>query len=101
MQTDVATTGLVTPPEWDELVEWETLYRLYFFADRGNDALALMAPAQMPRQAWVKKTTSYEMGIIPRLWNDLLQTSQMREGVDEEFSINPRYRQFTNTRSGR
>lgn len=83
-------TVLVTPREWDELFEWETLYRMYTGPlDQPDRAAALVQPGMMPRQAWTKKVEGYDIGIITRLRNELLQTEQGREAIDEEFSVNP------------
>lgn len=88
------TTSLVTPVAWDELFKWETLYRLYFITGQEDKAAQLIMPMPMPRQPSPKKTLMFEVGIIPRLWNDLLQTINMREGVDEDFSVNPIRRDY-------
>ncbi len=93
--TTIGATTLLTPVEWDELMKWETLYRVYTALDEHEKAAMLVQPMPMPRQASVKKTIMFEVGIIPRLWNDLLMTTSQREGPDEEFSINPRVRSYT------
>jgi hypothetical protein len=51
-------------------------------------------PMPMPRQMSPKKTQMFEVGIIPRLYNDLLKTINMREAVDEDFSVNPIRRRY-------
>ncbi len=81
--------------EWHELLLYETLFRVYHFLETPEKAMALMAPAIMPRQGSPKKVRSFEMGIIPRLWNDLLATRAEREHSDEDFSINPVVRRYT------
>lgn len=90
------TTTLVTPSAWDALMKWETLYRLYFITGQEEKAGQLVMPMPMPRQMSPKKTVVFEVGIIPRLWNDLLMTISSREGVDEDFSVNPIRREYTN-----
>lgn len=89
------TTTLVTPVAWDELFKWETLYRLYFITGQEDKAAQLIMPMPMPRQMQPKRTQMFEVGIIPRLWNDLLATINMREAVDEDFSVNPIRREYT------
>lgn len=76
-------------PEWRELHEWETLHRMYMILDEHEKALMLMQPAMMPRQASPKRTSNFEIGIIPRLWNDLLKTINQREAIDEDFGLRP------------
>lgn len=90
-----AATVLLTPPEWDELFQWETLYRMYIHLDMFEKAQQLVLPVGMPRQQSPKKTTMFETAIIPRLWNDLLLTVDQRENVDEDFSINPVVRSYS------
>jgi hypothetical protein len=94
-QTDFQNTILLTPIEWDELLHWETLYRVYNALDQQDKAAALVQPAMMPRQPSPKKTTTFEAGIIPRLWNDLLVTMSQVENTDEDFSINPIIRAYS------
>lgn len=88
-------TAILTPSEWDELYKWETLYKMYYALERYSEASSLVMSTGMPRQAEPKKRTVHEIGIIPRLWNDLLQTVSQRENVDEDFSINPIVRPYT------
>lgn len=88
-------TVIATPEAWDALLRWETLYRTYFITGQEEKAGLLIMPMPMPRQASPKKTFMFEVGIIPRLWNDLLTTFNMRENVDEDFNINPIYRPYT------
>ena len=97
-EADVGDTQILTPPEWDELYMWETLYRLYTLLDQHEKAMSLIQTAMMPRQASPKRTITFEAGIIPRLWNDLLVTVSQRENTDEEFSINPTTRPYTAAR---
>lgn len=88
-------TILLIPEEWEELMRWETLYRVYHYLDQQDKAMALVMPSQMPRQSTPKKTQMHEVGIIPRLWNDLLTTVSQQENVDEDFSINPTIRAYS------
>lgn len=89
-------TTIVTPEEWDELIKWETLYRVYNSLDQQEKAMALVQPAMMPRQPGSpRKQRTFEPGIIPRLWNDLLQTIGQTENVDEDFGINPVMRNYS------
>jgi hypothetical protein len=90
------TTAIITPEEWDELIKWETLFRVYCALDRQADAMMLVQPPMtqmMPGSP--RKQTMYQTGIIPRLWNDLLQTASAKENVDEDFSINPVIRPYS------
>lgn len=90
------TTALISPEEWDELVKWETLFRVYYALDREQDALSLVQPPMtqmMPGSP--RKQTMYQTGIIPRLWNDLLSTASQKENVDEDFNINPVIRPYS------
>lgn len=92
---DPETHVLVTPPEWDELLNYETLYRCLIHLDEYEKAQMLVNPMPMPRQVSSKKTVMFETAIIPRLWNDLLLTIDQREGVDEDFNIGPVVRSYT------
>jgi hypothetical protein len=91
----LANTTLAVPNEWLELVKWDAMWRLYTLLNRPADAIALVMPAQIPNYPGPKKRDMTELGIIPRLWNDLLMTISQRENVDEDFSINPVMRQYT------
>lgn len=93
--SDIGDYVLTTPEEWDELHRWEVLWRMYTFTEQHEKAMALVQPAVMPRQASPKKTLMHEVGIIPRLWNDLLLTISQRENIDEDFGINPVIRDYT------
>ncbi len=87
---NIGDTTLVIPETWNELVRYETLYRAYIeLVDEPEKALMLMQGAMIPRGPTPTKVRSVEMGMIPRLWNDLLRTVSQREGIDEEFSIQP------------
>lgn len=88
-------TELLTPPAWDELFKWELLYRMYYELDRPQDAMLLMAPTAMPRQYEKKKTYVQEIGIIPRLWNELLLTVDRREAIDDDFGMSPIIRRYS------
>ena len=95
METNIGDTNLVTPPAWDELMWWETVHRLYSATDQHDKALALMMPQQLPRQPSPQRTRIHEVGLIPRLWNDLLRTLQANEAADDDFGINPMFRGYT------
>lgn len=97
-EVEVGDTVVVYPTAWAELHRYETLYRIYGFTGDHDKAQLLIQPAIMPRpmrHSSTKKVLSHEMGIIPRLWNDLLRTYSQRENVDEDFSINPIVRPYT------
>lgn len=89
-------TVLICPDIWQELLDWETMYRLYYIVGEPEKAMSLIMPSAFPRQPAPSKTRVSEPGIIPRLWNDLLQTITQRENVDEDFSVNPIIRPYTN-----
>lgn len=91
----LANTDLAVPDEWLELIKWEAMYRLYTLLNRPIEAMTLLTPSQLPNYPSGKKTRVHEIGIIPRLWNDLLLTISQRENVDENFSINPHVRRYT------
>ncbi len=88
-------TVLLIPDAWHALLQWETLYRLYFITGQEDKAGQLIMPMPMPRQLQPKRTQMFEVGIIPRLWNDLLGTINMKEAVDEDFGVNPISRPYT------
>jgi len=88
-------TDIVTPTEWDALYKWETLYKVLHYLDQQDKAMALVQPQPLPRQASPKKVQMVEVGIIPRLWNDLLTTVSQQENTDEDFSINPVIRAYS------
>jgi hypothetical protein len=92
---DELTTELVWPRAWDSLGKYELLYRAYLDLDEHEKAAWLMQPMVLPRQPTPMKLRSSEMGIIPRLWNDLLKIETERESVDEDFSINPLQRNYS------
>lgn len=87
--TDPAAHELLIPVEWEELLIWETLYRTYHFLQAFDKAAALMMPAMPDQGPSLRKRHSKEMGIIPRLWNDLLSTLQWRESIDEDWGMQP------------
>lgn len=89
LSNPIEDTTLPWPTEWDELLDYETLYRTYLFLERQQEAMALVQGAMLPRQSAPKRTVIAEMGFLPRLWNDLLRTTSAKEGIDEDFSINP------------
>lgn len=88
-------TVLETPEEWDELVKYETLYRIYNFIGQSQMGMMLVQPAMLPRQRSPKRQRMMEVGIIPRLWNELLSTVSAKEGTDEDFGINPVVRSYS------
>jgi hypothetical protein len=88
-------TTIITPPEWDALYKWETLYKVLHYLDQQDKAMMLVQPQPLPRQATPKKVVMVEIGIIPRLWNDLLTTVSQQENTDEDFSINPVIRAYS------
>jgi hypothetical protein len=88
-------TTILTPIEWDSLYKWETLYKVLHYLDQQDKAMMLMQPQPLPRQATPKKVQMVEVGIIPRLWNDLLTTVSQQENTDEDFSINPVIRAYS------
>lgn len=93
----VGNTVIATPDEWDELIRYETLYRIYKYIGQEAKAAALIA---MPfniqgRTPSVGRERMMSIGIIPRLWNELLTTISQKENVDEDFSINPVVRNYT------
>jgi hypothetical protein len=99
---DKQATALVTPLEWYELLKWETLYRAYWLDEQVEKAQALISPPGYGQRVPAgKKLYSNETGILPRLWNDLLQTMAQRETVDDDYSVNPYYRSFTHMGGGR
>lgn len=87
---------LVTPPEWDELIRWETAWRVLNMIGQEQRAATLIAPEPYPRQRpGPKKLLMMGQGIIPRLWNELLSTHSQKENVDEDFNINPVIRHYS------
>lgn len=89
-------TVAVIRDEWAELIKWELLYRAYYMLDMPEKAMVLVQPAAMPRQPSPHRQTMFDTGIIPRLWNELLSTISMKEAPDEDFSINPVVRNYSN-----
>lgn len=89
-------TVLVTPLEWDELLRWETAWRVLNMIGQEQRAATLIAPEPYPRQRpGPKKLLMMGQGIIPRLWNELLSTHSQKENVDEDFNINPVIRPYS------
>lgn len=80
---------------WNELLYYETLYRVFMDTGQFDKAQMLVAPTPIPRQPTFKKVKMVEFGIIPRLWNDMLTTIEERETADENFGINPVGRPYT------
>lgn len=95
IDVEVGDTEILTPPDWDELYKWETLHMMYTLLEEHEKAMQLMQPAFMPRGYTTRKLLSNEIGIIPRLANDLLKRQMQREGGDSDFSINPIVRRYT------
>lgn len=90
-----ANTVLATPIEWDALFKWETAWWVLNEIGQETRASQLVQPMMMPRQASPKKQKMLEIGIIPRLWNELLTTISEKENVDEDFSVNPVMRAYS------
>lgn len=88
------TVTLATPQEWDELMRWETLYRVYNMIGQEQKAASLIQPLG-PHQPSVRRQLMAEVGILPRLWNELLSTISQKENVDEDFGINPVVRAYS------
>lgn len=96
MDATPVNTTIVMDDDWLELIKWEVLYRAYYFLEQPEKAMALVMPSQMPPQRGVgRRRNMTEVGIIPRLWNDLLSTISAHEGSDEDFSINPVVRAYS------
>lgn len=93
---DRPATVLVLPDPWVALMRWETLYRVYLMLKMNAEAAALVMTSLQPRLPTGKKQLMWDLGIIPRLWNELLSTISEREHIDEEISINPVVRKYTN-----
>lgn len=84
--------------EWDELLFWETIYRVHLHLGQAEAAAALIQPMPMPRGPETTRRWVFEPGILMRLWNDLLITISDREAIDEDFGINPQVRRYVETR---
>lgn len=82
-------TTLVVPDAWLELIEWEAYYRSLLILNRSEEAMGLIMPNIQPKMPSPSKNIQREIGIIPRLWNELLSTIEEREFIDENFGINP------------
>jgi hypothetical protein len=94
--TVTSSSALIWPDAWDELLRWETLYRYYYSIEAFEKADSLMRTQAYPRQPGAQRHAPvFEIGIIPRLWNDLLSTMSAHEGTDEDFNINPVIRAYT------
>lgn len=90
-------TVIVMDDAWAELIKWELLYRAYYYLDKPESAMMLVQPGQGPTAGTPRRRVMSETGIIPRLWNDLLGTISSKENVDEDFSINPIVRYYSNS----
>lgn len=84
--------------EWDDLLYWETVYRVHLHLGQANEAAQLVQVMPMPRGPETTRRQMFEVGIIPRLWNDLLRTIADRESIDEDYGINPQVRRSTEIR---
>lgn len=94
-ETPVNTT-LIMDDDWAELIRWELLYRAYYMLGNTQEAMALVQPTQLPSVPGApRRRLMTEIGIIPRLWNDLCNTLSSRENADEDFSINPVVRNYS------
>lgn len=91
---------ILFPFEWEELLLWETVYRLHHYFQQYNEAMMLVSPSIMPDQAGPSKPIRNAIGMLPSLWNNLLQTVRAREYVDADYAVNPIYHPYTNM-SGR
>ena len=86
----VEKTILVTPANWDELFFWEGLYRVLYKLQRIEEAQTLMTGRMIPSAPEMRKNYIGTVGIIPRLWNDVLLTVDQQEGPDDNYGIMPR-----------
>lgn len=93
IDSTIQNTVLVTPIEWDSLIQWETAFEVLYDLDQIDKAMTLVTPGQDGGSSHKKQM--FEVGILPRLWNDLLHTVSAEEGVDEDFSINPVVRGYS------
>lgn len=89
--------SLITPTDWDILLVYETMYHLLHSIEEYERAQMLIAPPVMQRMAEARKVPSREIGVLNRLWNDLLLRIDEREHVDEDFSVSPVMRAYTYT----
>lgn len=89
------TTTIVTPTEWDWLLKWEAAFQTLCMLDQVDKAMTLVTPSMLPPGPSPKQRRMTEVGIIPRLWNNLLTTVSAKEDVDEDFSINPLRRNYS------
>jgi hypothetical protein len=89
---ELASHTLVIPVDWEQLLRWEALYALYHYENSEESlrkAQMLVMKGPFPRMGTTKKQISYEIGIIPRLWNDLLETLKTREGHMMDYPVAP------------
>lgn len=88
-------TIILIDAAWNELIKWELLYRAYYYLDMPEKALGLVGTPYPIQPNPGRKARVFNTGIIPRLWNDLLATISMKEAPDEDFSINPVVRNYS------
>lgn len=88
----IAATELEMPSEWEDLLFFETLYRVALLMKDYDLATNLITPMPMPRQPSPTKTRTFEIGIIPKLWNDLLRTVEDRESLTSNLATRPMIR---------
>lgn len=88
-------TIILIDAAWNELIKWELLYRGYYYLDMADKALGLVGAPYPIQPNPGRKARVFNTGIIPRLWNDLLATISMKEAPDEDFSINPVVRNYS------
>lgn len=92
---------LITNREWNEIFFYETFYRVLMDIDEYEKAGQLVSPSLYPPSPDMpagRRKRFHDLGIIPRLWNDMVRTISQREDVDEDFSINPIVRPYSNVR---
>lgn len=80
---------LELPEEWEELVFWESVSRTALDLKEFELHMMLNQGSMLPDQAGVHSNTIRHMGIIPRLWNDLLSTTSANEFTDAVGQIAP------------
>lgn len=88
-------TIILIDAAWNELINWELLYRAYYMLNMADKAMALIGSPYPIQPNPGRKVRVMNSGIIPRLWNDLLATISMKEAPDEDFSINPVVRNYS------
>lgn len=93
------TTTILLPDEWHALLKWFSLWQCHMHFEQYEKAMMLMSPSMDPYNDRGSPTKIYmgkSLGIIPQLWNNLLKTVSQMEGADEDFSIKPLTREYTN-----